>query len=114
MDSTAAVPPLPQAELRQITKDISLLAPLTRQGHGPGLIIILPSETPSYARGAICHDGQLPPLLKWAEEGFAVVQIIESAIHSASHVSDVFEQALHALQECSQCHVENGVGLVSK
>jgi hypothetical protein len=39
---------LPIAELKDLVPGITLLPPLNRRGYGPGLIIILPSETPEY------------------------------------------------------------------
>jgi carboxymethylenebutenolidase len=110
-DQTAA--PLPTAELKDLAAGVSLLPPLSRRGHGPGMIILLPNETPSYINGGtVCNDGIPPPLLKWAEEGFAVVQILEAALEQATNVNELFELAISALKGCEQCHEEDGIGLV--
>lgn len=51
----------------------SLQPPLTLRGHGPGLIIFLPSNK---ALGPATKRSLDPePQLKWAEEGFAVVAV---------------------------------------
>jgi carboxymethylenebutenolidase len=110
-EQTAA--PLPTAELKDLAAGVSLLPPLSRRGHGPGMIILLPNETPSYTSGGTaCCDGIPPPLLKWAEEGFAVVQILEAALEQATNVNELFELAISALKGCEQCHEEDGIGLV--
>jgi carboxymethylenebutenolidase len=110
-DQTAA--PLPTAELKDLAAGVSLLPPLSRRGHGPGMIILLPNETPSYTNGGtVCSDGIPPPLLKWAEEGFAVVQILEATLEQATNVNELFELAISALKGCEQCHEEDGIGLI--
>ncbi|PMD35936.1 hypothetical protein L207DRAFT_637120 [Hyaloscypha variabilis F] len=103
---------LPIAELKDLVPGITLLPPLSRRGYGPGLIIILPSETPEYKGGTVCEDGVPPPLLKWSEEGCAVVQILESAFEAASTTEALFEIAISGLRNCPECHKEGGIGLV--
>jgi carboxymethylenebutenolidase len=104
---------LPSAELKELAPGVSLLPPLTRRGYGPGLIIILPNGTPSYKeRGTLCEDGIPPPLLKWSEEGFAVVQILETALEQVETTEELFALAISALKNCPECHEEDGVGLV--
>jgi carboxymethylenebutenolidase len=111
VDGTPA--PLPTAELKDLAEGVSLLPPLSRRGHGPGIIILLPKDTPSYTNGGtVCSDGIPPPLLKWAEEGFAVVQILEAALEQARNVNDILELAVLALKGCEKCHEEDGIGLV--
>lgn len=115
MASTADETPvaLPTAQLVELEAGVSLLPPLSRRGYGPGLIVILPHAAPSYAEnGTVCADGIPPPLLKWAEEGFAVVQILESAFEQASSADGLFERAISKLQACAECKEEGGVGLV--
>ena len=106
---------LPQAELLSIRPHVSLLPPLSRRGHGPGLITVLPKETPAYKQGGVvCEDGIPPPLLKWSEEGFAVVEIREEALDIGDDVQQAFDAAVAALHECETCHVDGGIGLVGK
>jgi len=104
---------LPTAELKELGSGVTLLPPLSRRGYGPGLIIVLPSGTPEYkAGGTLCEDGVPPPLLKWSEEGFAVVQILESAFERTGTVDEVFNLAISGLRNCPECPEEGGIGLV--
>lgn len=106
---------LPTAELVKVDDHISLLPPLSRRGHGPGLILILPQEAPSYPQGGVvCENGIPPPLLKWAEEGFAVVEIREGAFTTTAAAQEVFAEATAALESCEPCRDENGIGLIGK
>ena len=54
-----------------------------------------------------------PPLRKWAEEGFAVVQLLVPG-----RVDDGGEfplkKALELLRGCEECEFEKGVGLICK
>ncbi|EXJ89904.1 carboxymethylenebutenolidase [Capronia epimyces CBS 606.96] len=104
---------LPTAELVRVDEHISLLPPLSRRGYGPGLIIILPEETPAYAQGGVvCEDGVPPPLLKWAEEGFATVEIREAAFTRSGSVQSVLGRAVAALGACERCREEGGIGVI--
>ena len=68
--SSSAQAPPPQPQI--ITSDITLQAPLSRRGKGPGLVLVLNHYAAREAKEG-CLDP--PPLKKWAEEGFAVVQV---------------------------------------
>ncbi len=64
--------PVSYPEPQQVSPHILFQAPLSRRGHGPGLILVLDH----YAQLTESEgNGDLPPLRKWAEEGFAVVQV---------------------------------------
>jgi carboxymethylenebutenolidase len=66
--SSAPQPPPPRAK----SPYLSLQPPLSRRGKGPGLILVLDHYALiEWSEG--CVDP--PPLQKWAEEGFAVVQV---------------------------------------
>lgn len=66
--STPPLYPPPQ----QIAPHLTLQAPLSRRGRGPGLVLVLDH----YARVKKSEKHlDPPPLTKWAEEGFAVVQV---------------------------------------
>lgn len=96
--------PLPSATLQTIRPGISLLAPLTRRGHGPGLIVLsADSDTPVHIA-----EGVPSPLMKWSEEGYAVVEIQSRALGEG----DVLADALAALSKCEQCQPKEKVGLV--
>jgi carboxymethylenebutenolidase len=55
-----------------LTPDITLQSPLSRRGHGPGLVLVV-DHYAALEESATSVDP--PPLQKWAEEGFAVAQI---------------------------------------
>ncbi|RXW25752.1 hypothetical protein EST38_g83 [Candolleomyces aberdarensis] len=64
--------PLPNAPIRRISERLSVQPPLSRRGHGPGLLIFLPrlsGEVPASNRQKPLDP---EPVQKWAEEGFAV------------------------------------------
>ncbi|KIW89336.1 uncharacterized protein Z519_10190 [Cladophialophora bantiana CBS 173.52] len=107
---------LPTAELVKVSNHISLLPPLSRKGHGPGLVIVLPADTPSYTDGGVvCENGIPPPLLKWAEEGFAVVEIRGDTFTGGSTTAtttQILAKALTALEGCEKCDFNEGVGMV--
>jgi hypothetical protein len=68
--SLAAPPPQP----RTISSGITLQAPLSRRGRGPGLVLVLDHYAATDGKEG-CLDP--PPMQKWAEEGFAVVQVCQ-------------------------------------
>ncbi|KAL2404670.1 hypothetical protein ABEF93_006796 [Exophiala dermatitidis] len=104
---------LPTAELVKIDSHISLLPPLSRRGYGPGLIIVLPEDAPTYTDGGtVCEDGIPPPLLKWAEEGFAVLEIREAALRDTDSMQNVVDKAVAALEQCKQCRSDGGIGMI--
>lgn len=110
---------LPTADLVKVDDHVSLLPPLSRRGYGPGLILVMPEDAPTYPHaGTVCVDQIPPPLLKWAEEGFAVVEILAPAFTSKSTGADaaqgVFTKAITALETCDTCREEDGVGLIGK
>lgn len=73
MASTSPTFQRPSAECFQVTPDVSIQPPLSRRGSGPGLVLVVPATLD------LCrHDKTLdpPPRQKWAEEGYAVAQIL--------------------------------------
>lgn len=99
--------PLPSAPSVPLAPNVSLQPPLSRRGHGPGIIIIDPDyklpDLPSALPPSETIDP--PPQYKWAEEGFAVVRVsirmdagpggwdVQSALGKAT-------EALGILEEC--------------
>lgn len=100
--------PLPVPHLTSVSQGIFLLEPLSRLGHGPGMIILTSGEDD--ADSAIAIKNYVPSsLIKWAEEGYAVVQIQKSAI---SDSSNALQKAVDALEFCQTCDKGN-VGIVA-
>ncbi|KAL8365701.1 hypothetical protein RB595_004485 [Gaeumannomyces hyphopodioides] len=96
---------LPSAPLRTIAPNILLQPPLSRRGKGPGLVLVVDASLP------LGHSDKTldpPPLLKWAEEGYAVAQITLREGGTDGFHADLRTAlgALAALDECEQ----NGEG----
>lgn len=110
-DITKPPAPLPSAELQILKAGVSLQPPLTRQGSGPGLIILTTADL--YDEKVAERDDAPTAVLRWAEEGYTVVQISASAIESLS-VEAVFTEAIGALDKCDVCQPKDKVGLICK
>jgi carboxymethylenebutenolidase len=108
-DITKPPAPLPTSQLTTLSKGMFLLPPLSRRGHGPGLIILHRHLEDPLA----FYDGAPLPLLKWAEEGYAVVQLDPTSFDGRP-AEDVLREAVEALNQCSQCDPKGNVGLVCK
>ncbi|EXL90510.1 carboxymethylenebutenolidase [Fusarium odoratissimum NRRL 54006] len=94
--------PLPSIKLEVLRPGLSLLWPLSRRGHGPGLIILsTTSEDP-----VAFYDGVPSSLVKWAEEGYAVVQI-EAAAFEGKESGVVLREAIDALRQCDKCELDD-------
>lgn len=103
--------PLPSAKLQVLKPGISLQPPLTRLGSGPGLIILTSDEI--YDERVAQRDDAPTAVLKWAEEGYTVVQVSAAAVGS-SDIKTVFEEALKALEQCDSCQPKDKIGLVCR
>ncbi|OAA64021.1 LEA domain protein [Cordyceps fumosorosea ARSEF 2679] len=101
--------PLPSAPLQRLATGISLQPPLTRRGFGPGLIILTTGD--EYDEEVTHRDDAPTPVLKWAEEGYAVVQISAAAIAS-SGAEKASSVAVQALNRCDACKPKDKVGIV--
>lgn len=121
MENASTAPRLPTPKLAIISPHLKLLKPLSRVGKGPGLILVtsgvLSENGASNSHGEVAVDSSLEvingvpsPLLKWAEEGYTVVEITEKAL-SQDHV---VETALDALRDCPECQPEEKIGIVGR
>ena len=104
----AAPPSFPEPQT--ISTHITLQAPLSRRGKGPGLVLVL--DHYALTERSEKHLDP-PPLQKWAEEGYAVVQLLVPG-----KVGDGGEfplkKALEVLKGCDGCEYEKDVGLICK
>ncbi|KAF4968675.1 hypothetical protein FSARC_3961 [Fusarium sarcochroum] len=105
-DISQPPPPLPKPRLDEVQSGISILAPLSRRGHGPGLIILVPDSTPQLT----ITEGVPSLILKWAEEGYTVVEIQASALTAGA---DAVASALDALKSHDRCDSHHAVGLIA-
>lgn len=105
-DISKPAPPLPTTNLKSIGSGVSLLAPLSRRGHGPGIILLVPDHEDQLT----ISQGVPSLLVKWAEEGFAVVEIQRKALEgdAAAAVS----LAVDGLAGCEACQPKDKIGVV--
>ncbi|KAE8371652.1 hypothetical protein BDV26DRAFT_302589 [Aspergillus bertholletiae] len=99
-------PPLPTANLTELERGVSILRPLSRRGYGPGLILLVPDTEKSM----LTIDGVPSQLIKWAEEGYTVVEIQEEALEQGAQ--STLEKAIKALANCEKCEPKGKIGLV--
>lgn len=106
-DITKPPPPLPAADLQTLEDGVSFLSPLSRRGHGPGIILLV-SDTDDQMMIA---DGVPSHLVKWAEEGYATVEIQLKAIKEGK-ATDVLAKAVEALDSNEKCQPKGKIGIV--
>ncbi|VUC38195.1 unnamed protein product [Clonostachys rosea] len=106
-DITKPPAPLPKAAPQSISEGITLLPPLSRLGHGPGLIIVHPDSDKSLE----IIEGVPSALIKWAEEGYAVVEIQAKAFKRDA--SEVLADSLKALRSCDKLDPDSKIGLIA-
>ncbi|KAK5121037.1 hypothetical protein LTR85_005821 [Meristemomyces frigidus] len=99
MEDTETPVALPSAQSFAVSETITVQPPLTRRGHGPALLILVP---PGLALGGSAETLDPPPLQKWAEEGFTVAQI-EVADGAAPTLKGDIQRALAACSELKEC-----------
>lgn len=105
-DITKPPPPLPSPKLSDVAPGVALLRPLSRRGTGPGMIIL----TSDYHDSLAINNGVPSPLVKWAEEGYAVVEVQAKAMFGG--LDKVMESAIQILMECDKCEPKDKIGLV--
>ncbi|KEF63568.1 carboxymethylenebutenolidase [Exophiala aquamarina CBS 119918] len=106
-DITQPPPPLPSSKLVELGEGLKLLSPLTRRGYGPGIILLTKDSDDPLA----IREGVPSLLIKWAEEGYAVVGIEERALATGASAS--LKAATEALSKCEKCEPKGKVGLVA-
>ncbi|KAF1959332.1 NTF2-like protein [Byssothecium circinans] len=105
--TTAKSYPAPQT----LSPNLTLQAPLTRRGHGPGLILVVDHYAALEKREG-CLDP--PPLVKWAEEGFAVAMVLVpgKAEDGGEFPLQRAVEALRGMKECDGGE-DGGFGIIS-
>lgn len=92
---------LPEPQPQAVAPNITLVAPITRQGIGPGLIVLVDE----LSKGLYINNGVPSPLQKWGEEGYTVAEI-------CSATPDVISTALAALKAKDKCQPSQAFGIV--
>ncbi|KAJ4412568.1 hypothetical protein N0V85_003661 [Neurospora sp. IMI 360204] len=117
---------LPNAQPIIISPEITIQPPLTRRGTGPGLILAVPpaKQVESENRfilkygpknGNEDHSQKTldpEPLKKWAEEGYAVVQVTCNEISRTGRFGELVGTAITELGKVNECEGVEKVGLV--
>lgn len=104
---------LPSAPVVTLGANASLQPPLSRRGHGPGVIVVdagLPDST-------VEKSLDPAPQKKWAEEGYAVVRVTfpkDGAGDGAWDVESALDKAADALVELDTCDTKDKFALVGK
>ncbi|OAL56013.1 NTF2-like protein [Pyrenochaeta sp. DS3sAY3a] len=105
----SASAPLSYPAPQQVSPHVTLQRPLSRRGRGPGLILVL-DHYASTAKSEKHLDPE--PLQKWAEEGFAVVELLVPG-NAEDGGEFPLQKALDLLKGCEECDMSNGVGMIS-
>lgn len=72
-------------------------------------MIILAAD---YGDSLAITDGVPSPLVKWAEEGYTVVEIKAEAFRSGA--KDLIRGAIEAVQGCDACEPKDKIGLAGE
>lgn len=108
-DITKPPAPLPQPKPQSVGEGITLLPPLSRLGHGPGLVIL----TEDSEKHLQIVEGVPSALIKWAEEGYTVVEIQSKALNKGA--KEAVDVALKALRSCDKLEPKDSkIGVVGK
>lgn len=99
---------LPTPQLTVLAPGLTLLRPLSHRGEGPGLIVLSWDSSSS----VLALANGVPSLsMKWAEEGYTVVEIRSEAWQSTE---DPLAKALNELSSCDVSQPKDQVGLVGR
>jgi carboxymethylenebutenolidase len=111
LDSSENKPvPLPSAKPVQLAPSVVLQPPLSRRGHGPPLLIVTPSEYTGQNANDTNKTLDPEPLKKWAEEGFAVVEVkVGSDLQT---FVDGCEKGIEALQSLPECTFDGKLAVI--
>lgn len=109
-DITKPPPPPPQYQFQGIADGVLRLSPLTRRGQGPGIIIL----TLDYDASREIIEGVPSHIIKWAEEGYSVVEIQQRALKHAKDVARLLQDEINVLQRDPKCEPKDKIGLVGR
>lgn len=107
-DISKPPPPLPAIELRQVDVGVTILSPLVRRGEGPPLILLVADndDSTNIIEGVPSH------LIKWAEEGYTVVEVQQKALENDA--ASVLKRSIEALTQHPKCAPKDKIGVVGK
>lgn len=94
-----------------LSDGVTLQTPLSRQGSGPGLLILLPGDYQGASSASSKKTLDPEPHQKWAEEGFAVVQVKVTNLKQAEEDCIL---GIKALKDLPQCASFDRIGVVGQ
>ena len=100
---------LPSAALEHVAGHIVLQPPLSRRGTGPGIVVFLPPKDPLDVPTHTTLDPE--PVLKWAEEGFAVAAV---TISDEIDLSESINKSIAALKAHQHVDVKDKFGFIGE
>ena len=103
---------LPSAKPIPLSGHSTLQLPLSRRGIGPGLFVLVPKQYGTLGDGVKKKTLDPEPLQKWAEEGFAVVEIRIGSEDSLEVVRSAFEIGVEALMMQAECVFLPAIGAI--
>jgi carboxymethylenebutenolidase len=93
----------------RLSENVTLQTPLSRLGNGPGLILLVSKDYNSRLSTDITKTLDPEPQQKWAEEGFAVVEV---KIDPAT-IEDDFMLGVNTLKKLPEAREWSSVGIIS-
>jgi carboxymethylenebutenolidase len=101
--------PIPVPSLKRLAPGVILSQPLSRKGSGPGLIVIVPQSGASGDSTLRIENGVPSPLMKWGEESYTVVELLEEAFLEGK---DPISLAVSELSKAEKCEPKNAIGVI--
>ena len=100
--------PLLEFKPVQISDNVTLQTPLSRLGKGPGLILLVSRDYNSRSSTDITKTLDPEPQQKWAEEGFAVVEVKADP----ATIEDDFKVGVEALKKLPEAREWSTMGVI--
>ncbi|XP_014550708.1 hypothetical protein COCVIDRAFT_114822 [Bipolaris victoriae FI3] len=102
--------PLPATSLTRLAPGVILSQPLSRKGSGPGLIVIVNESGATDDTTLRIENGVPSPLMKWGEESYTVVELLEEAFFEGK---DPISLAVSELSKAERCEPKNAIGVIA-
>jgi carboxymethylenebutenolidase len=93
----------------RLSENVTLQTPLSRFGKGPGLLLLVSKDYKSRSSTDITKTLDPEPQQKWAEEGFAVIEV---KVDPAT-VEEDFKTGIEALKKLPESEPYSTVGVIS-
>ncbi|KAF3806267.1 hypothetical protein GCG54_00006029 [Colletotrichum gloeosporioides] len=91
-----------------MSPSITIQPPLSRRGHGPGLIILVDAGLNLAKQDKILDP---PPAQKWAEEGYAVAQVVVAP--GLANIPNDITSAIAQLKALESCDDKDRFGVIA-